>query len=119
MPSVLPSTSMPDLIHEMSAKRLGMTTIQVEGQLHGILSDGDLRRLLERDGTAALEKKAEEVMNKQPRIIAPGAFASDALATMERNKITALVVTEDGTTDTKVVGVVHLHDLWEFAPKQA
>ncbi len=119
MPAVQPSTSMPDLIHEMSAKRLGMTTVQDDGRLGGILSDGDLRRLLEKDGTATLERTAQDVMNTHPRLIAPHAFASDALAVMETNKITALVVTQDGTADTLVLGVVHLHDLWEFAPKNA
>ena len=117
LPAVSPQASMPELIHEMSAKRLGMTTVLAGEQLVGILSDGDLRRLLEHDGPAAFEKTASDVMNAHPRLIAPEAFASDALASMEANKITALVVTEDGSPLTRVVGVVHLHDLWEFAPK--
>ncbi len=119
LPSVSPEATMPELIHEMSAKRLGMTTVQVEGRLLGILSDGDLRRVLERMGTAAFDKPAADVMNPHPRLISPDVFASDALTTMEANKITALVVTEDGTPETHVVGVVHLHDLWEFTPQTA
>ena len=119
LPSVTPDAAMPELIHEMSAKRLGMTTVQSGSQLVGILSDGDLRRLFERDGTAAFQKTAADVMNTHPRMIAPDAFASDALAMMEANKITALVVTKDGSAATSTLGVVHLHDLWEFAPRNA
>lgn len=119
MPSVPPSASMPQIIHEMSAKRVGMTTIQSYGRLLGILSDGDLRRLLERKGPEAFEKTAAEVMNPRPRTISPDAFAADALTIMERNKITALVVTEDGTSSSTALGVLHLHDLWEVAPQPA
>ena len=50
LPVVAPTATMPEIIHEMSAKRLGMTTVQADGKLLGILSDGDLRRLFERDG---------------------------------------------------------------------
>jgi arabinose-5-phosphate isomerase len=116
MPLVLPSASMPQIIHEMSAKRLGMTTVQASGKLLGVLSDGDLRRLLERNGPHAFHKNAASIMNAKPRAIAPEALAIDALAIMEQHKITALVVTEDGTAATTVLGVLHLHDLWEVAP---
>jgi len=119
LPVVSPSTAMPALIHEMSAKRLGMTTVQANGKLLGVLSDGDLRRLLERNGPHAFHKTAREVMNPSPRTIGPEAFAADALATMEHHKITGLVVTEDGTPEGAVMGVIHLHDLWEFAPQKS
>jgi arabinose-5-phosphate isomerase len=119
MPSVPPSAAMPQIIHEMSAKRLGMTTVQSSGKLLGILSDGDLRRLLERNGPHAFHKTASAIMNPKPRTIAPESLAIDALAMMEQRKITALVVTEDGTTATPVLGVLHLHDLWEVAPAPA
>jgi arabinose-5-phosphate isomerase len=102
----------------MSAKRLGMTTVQANGKLLGVLSDGDLRRLLERNGPYAFHKSAAEVMNTQPRTIAPGMLAADVLAMLEHHKITSLVVTEDGTAEGVVVGVIHLHDLWEFAPEK-
>ncbi len=111
LPIVPPTATMPEIIHEMSAKRLGMTTIQSVGKLLGILSDGDLRRLFERDGPDAFHKTAAEILNPSPRTIAPTPFAADALALMERHKITALVVTEDGTAATAVLGVLHLHDL--------
>jgi arabinose-5-phosphate isomerase len=102
---------MPEIIHEMSAKRLGLTTVQAKGQLLGVLSDGDLRRLFEQAGPDAFHKAAAEIMNRSPRTIALTPFASEALNTMERYKITALLVTEDGTATSPVVGVLHLHDL--------
>jgi len=111
LPIVPPTATMPEIIQEMSAKRLGMTTIQSAGKLFGILSDGDLRRLFEHDGPAAFHRTAAQIMNASPRTIAPTPFAGDALTLMERHKITALVVTEDGTASSPVVGVLHLHDL--------
>jgi arabinose-5-phosphate isomerase len=109
IPVVGPGTAMADVIFEMSSKKLGMTTVQESGKLRGVISDGDLRRLLEREGGAALSKSAGEAMNSHPRTIAAGELAARALAILEERKITSLVVT-DGTG--KVEGVVHLHDLW-------
>jgi arabinose-5-phosphate isomerase len=111
LPMVAPTAAMPAIIQEMSAKRLGMTTVQSEGKLLGVLSDGDLRRLFEREGPDAFHRTATEIMNAAPRTIAPSPFAGDALALMERHKITALVVTEDGTAASPVLGVLHLHDV--------
>jgi len=111
LPVVPPTATMPEIIHEMSAKRLGMTTIQSAGKLLGILSDGDLRRLFEQAGPDAFHRTAAEILNPSPRTIAPTPFAGDALVLMERHKITALVVTEDGTATSTVLGVLHLHDL--------
>ena len=116
LPTVAPNADMPHIIHEMSARRLGMTTVQKDGRLLGVISDGDLRRLFERNGPHAFHKTAAEIMNAAPRTIAPTPFAADALLQMEQAKITALVVTEDGTASTPVFGVLHLHDLWEVAP---
>lgn len=109
VPAVATDTRMSDVIFEMSSKKLGMTTVQESGKLRGVISDGDLRRLLEREGGAALSKTAGEAMNANPRTIAAGELAARALAILEERKITSLVVT-DGTG--KVEGVVHLHDLW-------
>ncbi len=109
IPVVTPATAMTDVIFEMSSKKLGMTTVQADGRIRGVISDGDLRRLLEREGGAALSKTAGEAMNVNPRTIAAGELAARALAILEERKITSLVVT-DGTG--KVEGVVHLHDLW-------
>jgi len=74
-----------------------------------MISDGDLRRLLERDGSHALEHTAGDIMNPHPHTIDGAALASSALALMEEKKITSLIVT---TPDGHVEGVVHLHDLW-------
>jgi len=112
IPIVGPNASLPEIVHEMSAKRLGMTTVQENGRLVGVLSDGDLRRMLERDGERAFGKTAGEVMNRSPRTIAPEPLAPDALDIMERHRITSLVVTEDGTAASAVLGVLHTHDLW-------
>ena len=72
VPQVAPGTPMHDVIYEMSKKRLGMTTVTEAGKLVGLISDGDLRRLLERDGAAALEKTAGEAMNHSPKTISAG-----------------------------------------------
>src|SRR5580704_14296247 len=80
LPQVSPSTPMPQVIHEMSHKKLGMTTVLDAGALVGMISDGDLLRLLERDGPHALERTAGEIMNPHPRTIDASAFASAALA---------------------------------------
>jgi arabinose-5-phosphate isomerase len=109
IPVVLPLTSMTEVIFEMSSKKLGLTTVQQDGQLRGVISDGDLRRLLEREGGAALRITAGEAMNRTPRTIAPSEFAATALAILEERKITSLIVVDPGG---KVAGVLHLHDLW-------
>ena len=109
LPSVSAETPMPQVIHEMSHKKLGMTTVLDGDLLLGMISDGDLRRLLERDGSHALERSAGDIMNRQPLTIAGDAFASAALALMEERKITSLIVTGERG---QVEGVLHLHDLW-------
>ena len=83
---------MSDVIYEMSSKKLGMTTVQEDGRLRGVISDGDLRRLLEREGGAALTRTAGEAMNPDPQTIAAHEFAARALAFIEERKITSLVV---------------------------
>jgi arabinose-5-phosphate isomerase len=113
LPHVRPDTPMPQVIHEMSHKKLGMTTVLAEGQnLLGMISDGDLRRLLERDGPAALAHTAAEIMNPHPLTIHPEAFAAEALTLMEEKKITSLIVT---TPMNQALGILHLHDLWTTA----
>lgn len=109
VPRVVPETPMTDVIYEMSSKALGMTTVEREGRLCGVISDGDLRRLLEREGGAALAKTAGEVMHTNPRTIGANELAAKALAILEEKKITSLVVVDKaGATE----GVLHLHDLW-------
>lgn len=109
IPSVAATTPMPAVIYEMSRKGLGMTTV-TEGQtLIGMMSDGDLRRLLEARGPDALSMAAGDAMNPTPRTIGPDEFAARALSIMEEKKITALVVIDSARA---VTGVLHLHDLW-------
>jgi arabinose-5-phosphate isomerase len=110
LPRVAPDTPMPDVFHEMSAKKLGMTTITyADGRLAGILTDGDLRRLMEKHRGATLEMTAEECMTRNPQTIGPHVLASEALNLMEKRKITSVVVVDEANA---VLGVVHLHDLW-------
>jgi arabinose-5-phosphate isomerase len=109
LPRVTPATRMPDVIYEMSRKKLGVTAV-VEGErLVGIISDGDLRRLLERRGKDVMDLTAGEAMTRDPKTIEAGEFAATALAVMEEKKITSLMVV-DGAG--KLEGIVHLHDLW-------
>ncbi len=109
VPRVQAATRMSEVIYEMSRKKLGMTTV-VEGEkLLGVISDGDLRRLLERRGKDVLDLTAGECMTENPKTISAHEFAATALALMEEKKITSLVVI-DG--DRRLKGVVHLHDLW-------
>ena len=94
LPCVAPRTNMPDVIYEMSRKKLGVTAV-VEGEiLVGVISDGDLRRLLEKRGKDALDLTAGEAMTRNPRTIALGEFAATALALMEEKKITSLMVVD-------------------------
>jgi arabinose-5-phosphate isomerase len=109
VPRVELDTPMTDVIYEMSRKGLGMATVQSGSKLVGIISDGDLRRLLERDGPAALQKTAGEAMKASPMTISADELAVRALGVMEGKKITSLVVVDAAST---VEGVLHLHDLW-------
>jgi arabinose-5-phosphate isomerase len=110
LPRVAPNAAMPDVFHEMSAKGLGMTTVvEADGRLAGILTDGDLRRLMEKHRGAVLEMRAADGMTKTPQTIGPHVLASEALNLMEKKKITSVVVVDEAR---RVLGVVHLHDLW-------
>ncbi|MDH7504322.1 MAG: KpsF/GutQ family sugar-phosphate isomerase [Verrucomicrobiota bacterium] len=109
-PIVHANTSMPDVIYEMSRKGLGMTTVVDDGgRLLGVITDGDLRRLMQRCGESALGLSAGECMTRNPVTINPRELASAALQLMEGRKITSVVVVDD---EKRVLGVVHLHDLW-------
>jgi arabinose-5-phosphate isomerase len=109
VPMVSAGTLMPAVIYEMSRKGLGMTTVTDGKALIGIMSDGDLRRLLELKGPDALAMTAADAMNAAPKTIAPDEFAARALSIMEEKKITSLVVVDPARA---VAGVLHLHDLW-------
>jgi len=109
VPRVAGNTRMSDVIYEMSRKKLGMTTVVDGEKLLGVISDGDLRRLLEKRGKDVLDLTAGECMTPQPKTVARHEFAATALAIMEEKKITSLVVVD---RDRTLEGVVHLHDLW-------
>jgi arabinose-5-phosphate isomerase len=110
LPRVGLDTPMPDVFHEMSAKKLGMTTVtHADGRLAGIVTDGDLRRLMEKHRGEVLEMRAADGMTGNPQTIGPHVLASEALNLMEKRKITSVVVVDEAGA---VLGVVHLHDLW-------
>lgn len=110
LPSVSENSPIPDVIYEISRKGLGMTVVSDgENRLRGVVTDGDLRRLMEKRRAAALELTAADCMTRHPVTIARGEFAATALRLMEEKKITSVVVVEGGG---RVEGVVHLHDLW-------
>jgi arabinose-5-phosphate isomerase len=109
IPRVSRNTPMKDVIYEMSRKKLGMTTVEEDGRLLGIISDGDLRRLLERDGPESLHKTAGDAMNPDPRTISGEELAVHALSVMEEKKITSLAVVD---ANGALEGILHLHDLW-------
>ena len=110
IPRVGPLTPMPDVIYEMSRKGLGLATVTGESNhLLGIVSDGDLRRLFEREGNRALDLKAADAMTRNPATISRQELATKALNLMEARKITSLLVVDQ---EGKLEGVVHIHDLW-------
>jgi arabinose-5-phosphate isomerase len=109
IPRVEPATKIPDVIYEMSKKGLGMTTVQDGGgRLAGIVTDGDLRRLMQKRGSETFALTAGEVMTRDPVTISSHELAGAALNLMEQRKITSIVVVDD----ERVQGVVHVHDLW-------
>jgi len=111
IPRVAPETVMKDVLFEMTRKRLGLTTVtDPDGRLLGMISDGDLRRQMERHGYALLDRTAAECMTRSPVLIERRELATRALDVMEGRKITALLVTDAAG---RVEGVVHLHDLWK------
>ena len=110
LPRVAPATKMGAVIYEMSRKGLGMTTVVEGNRLVGLISDGDLRRLLERHGKEVLDLSAEQCMTASPRTVQPEMFAIAALDIMEQKKITSLPVVDAAQ---QLLGVLHLHDLWE------
>jgi arabinose-5-phosphate isomerase len=108
IPSVDRETPMSETIHEMSRKMMGITAVvDGAGRLVGVISDGDLRRLLESD-PALLSRTAGECLHANPRTVDPEEFASSALDRMESAKITSLFVVDVGG---RLTGAVHLHDL--------
>ncbi len=112
VPVVSEETLIKDAIYEISSKKMGITTVvNSSGKIVGVISDGDLRRWMEKtekSGENLLTKKARDIMTRNPKLAVKDALAAGAVAVMEKNSITCLIVS-DG--DKKPEGVIHLHDL--------
>ncbi|MGC1687888.1 MAG: KpsF/GutQ family sugar-phosphate isomerase [Candidatus Acidiferrales bacterium] len=110
LPCVGPATRMPDVIYEMSRKGLGLTAvIDDDKRLLGIITDGDLRRMMEQRRKDVLDLAAAECMTKNPTTLRPDELAASALRIMEQKRITSVLVVD---SDHRLQGVVHIHDLW-------
>ncbi len=108
VPIVSEIANMKVAILEMTSKRLGVTAVvDGSGRLRGIITDGDLRRLVERTD-AVFSLTAGKAMTRRPRTISHDSLAAEAVNTMEQYNITSLIITDRGN---KPVGIVHLHDL--------
>jgi arabinose-5-phosphate isomerase len=111
IPRVPAGVAMKEVLFEMTRKRFGMTTVVDDsGRLVGVISDGDLRRQMERHGHTLLDRSAGECMTRSPVLIDRRELATRALDLMEGRKITSLVVVDGAGV---VEGVLHLHDLWK------
>jgi len=109
LPLITPGTAMIKAVVEISSKRLGLAIVTDDREtVLGIVTDGDIRRGIERWGSAFFEMAAGEVMTKAPKTIAAEELAAKALAVMEEKKITALIVPDPSG---KALGVIHLHDI--------
>jgi arabinose-5-phosphate isomerase len=106
VPKVDPDTDIRKVILEISKKRLGATAVTIDGRLAGIITDGDLRRMLEKS-TDVSNITAKDIMTRNPRTIQADSLVVEALAIMRNNNITQLPVLDKD----KYVGVIHLHDI--------
>ena len=117
LPYVSPGTKMPDVIYEMSRKGLGLTAVVEDshpagsgaGRLAGVITDGDLRRLMQKRKKGILELTAAECMSKNPTTVSGDELAGAALRLMEERKITSILVVD---SQRRLQGVIHVHDLW-------
>jgi arabinose-5-phosphate isomerase len=110
IPTVFQHSSMKDVLSEISGKKLGMTcVIDKDKNLTGIITDGDLRRAIQKYGSSFLDKKAEDCMSASPLTIDKDDLATRALHLMEENKITSLIIKNK---KGEIEGIIHLHDLW-------
>ena len=106
-PQVKRNSSISEVIIEISEKRLGVTSVIENDDIVGIITDGDIRRMLSKTNDIAT-LTANDIMSKDPKTISADAMAIDALEAMEKNDITQILVTN---SDNLYLGVVHLHDL--------
>jgi arabinose-5-phosphate isomerase len=112
IPKVSAESLVKEAIYEISSKKMGVTSVlDKAGKLLGVISDGDLRRWMERTektGENLLAKRAREIMTSNPKVIGKDALAAEAVAIMESNSITCLLILDN---DNRPEGVIHLHDL--------
>jgi arabinose-5-phosphate isomerase len=109
LPLVNQDTPMKEALFEITSKRLGVTgVVDAQGKLVGVITDGDLRRALERHRDI-LDLKARDLMTRDPKTITAEKLAAEAVAVMERYPITSLFVLKNGSRTP--LGVIHLHDL--------
>ncbi len=112
IPAVTETTLIKDAIYEISSKKMGVTAVlDLSGKLVGVISDGDLRRWMEKTEKTRenlLAKKAQDIMTENPKVANKHSLAAEAVSIMERHSITCLIVTDQ---DRKPEGVIHLHDL--------
>jgi len=108
-PMVSPEAPMKEVILVISSKMLGHAAVAEAGKILGVISDGDLRRAMEKFPNL-FELKANDIMTKNPKAIGPDALAAEALARMEKHSITALLVS-DNPESKNLLGIIHLHDL--------
>jgi arabinose-5-phosphate isomerase len=109
LPKVKSDTPMTETVMEISSKRLGITTVLDDaGKLIGVVTDGDLRRGIEKLGSTLFEKTAKDIMTAGPKSIVADALAAKALAIMEKHSITALPVPD---AEGRPAGIIHLHDI--------
>jgi arabinose-5-phosphate isomerase len=112
LPRVGPETRMPDVIYEMSRKGLGLAAVtDAAGKLLGIITDGDLRRMMQARKQAVLDLVALDCMTKNPVTLPRTELAARALRVMEERKITSVLVVD---ATGKLEGVLHVHDLWSM-----
>jgi arabinose-5-phosphate isomerase len=108
-PCVSPSTPLTETLMEITSKRLGCTVVAEENNILGIITDGDLRRMLNnKDIIDTKTQTAEQIMTQNPKRIQADAFAVEAFTIMQENHITQLIVTDE---NNKYLGIIHLHDL--------
>ena len=109
-PRVLPTAKMPDVIYEMSRKGLGLAAVtEPDGKLLGIITDGDLRRVMQKRQENVLALSAADCMTRNPVTLSRHELAASALRVMEEKKITSLLITDPAG---KLEGILHIHDLW-------
>ncbi|HJZ50603.1 MAG TPA: KpsF/GutQ family sugar-phosphate isomerase [Candidatus Acidoferrales bacterium] len=109
-PRVLPTAKMPDVIYEMSRKGLGLAAVtETDGKLLGIITDGDLRRVMQKRSENVLDLTATDCMTKNPVTLPRNELAASALRVMEEKKITSVLIVD---AEGKLEGVLHVHDLW-------